>query len=55
VKADIFVQKSSNLFVKNRLLKFVVGVMVLALILVTKNQTIFLGMNYMGGERIQID
>jgi hypothetical protein len=27
----------------------------LALILVNKNQTIFLRMNYMGGERIQID
>jgi conjugal transfer pilus assembly protein TraE len=30
VKADIFVQKSSNLFVENRLLKFVVGVMAVA-------------------------
>jgi hypothetical protein len=28
---------------------------VLALTLVNKNQTIFLRMNYMGGERIQID
>lgn len=30
MKADIFVQKSSNLFVENRLLKFVVGVMAVA-------------------------
>jgi conjugal transfer pilus assembly protein TraE len=30
MKADIFVQKSSNLFVENRLLKFVVGVMAAA-------------------------
>jgi conjugal transfer pilus assembly protein TraE len=30
MKADVFVQKSSNLFVENRLLKFVVGVMAAA-------------------------
>jgi len=30
VKADIFVQKSSNLFVENRLLKFAVGAMAIA-------------------------
>jgi conjugal transfer pilus assembly protein TraE len=30
VKADIFVQKTSNLFVENRLLKFAVGAMAVA-------------------------